>query len=482
MKKTFTTIMPDKVGVFKSACEIIKSVGLNITRVSYNKAVDVHMLFLEVDGQEESINLVAEQLKQAGYVSDQMADDNVILLEFTLRDVPGAVYPILDLISQYQFNISYMSSRENGTPYQYFRIGMIIEDERLVSDFIQKASRICETKIVQYNKCELVLDNTVFYVSFANQIAAEIGLDKEQKTELIVNSNLIMEELRDKPQAQFRTFDYIRQFSNFLSKYHGEKFAPKITTLQLEESCSLILLEPPCGSNTAILRTPLDCVCIDGGLCCYATETMSALRQAAGMNAMPLQAKLILTHADVDHCGLAKYFSTIYASQPAVENFRLEAARKDNLREQTGLHAPYVRISKLLSDYRTPDPAKCKEIYRLHQEEDEDALFHRLEDLSFYTLRFEVWEGRGGHVRGEIILVERQKNLVFTGDIFVNTKELDDRQKEFNCLAPYLMTSVDTDPQLARQERQAFREILGKGKWTILPGHGHLLTWDNSAQ
>ena len=51
MKKTYTTVMPDKAGVFLAASEIFSSFDLNITRVSYNHAIDVHMLFVEVEGR-----------------------------------------------------------------------------------------------------------------------------------------------------------------------------------------------------------------------------------------------------------------------------------------------------------------------------------------------------------------------------------------------------------------------------------------------
>ena len=52
MKKTYVTKMPDHIGAFLKASEAISGLGVNITRVSYNKAVDSHTLFIEVDGDE----------------------------------------------------------------------------------------------------------------------------------------------------------------------------------------------------------------------------------------------------------------------------------------------------------------------------------------------------------------------------------------------------------------------------------------------
>ena len=45
-------------------------------------------------------------------------------------------------------------------------------------------------------------------------------------------------------------------------------------------------------------------------------------------------------------------------------------------------------------------------------------------------------------------------------------------QAEYNRYAPILMTSVDTDPGLCKEERNAFMQRLGTGKWSIFSGHG----------
>ena len=128
MKKTFTTMMPDQVGAFLAASRVFAALGLNITRVSYNKAVDMHMLFIEVEGATEAMAQATEQLRALGYLPDAENLGNVLLVEFQLKDVPGAVEPVLELISRFQINICYLSSQENGTQYQYFRMGLLVQD------------------------------------------------------------------------------------------------------------------------------------------------------------------------------------------------------------------------------------------------------------------------------------------------------------------------------------------------------------------
>ena len=84
MKKTFTTVMPDRIGAFLEANLCVTELGLNITRVSYNKAVDVHMLFIEVEGEEDALLLAEQRLHEKGYLSSDRYQGSVLLLEFHL--------------------------------------------------------------------------------------------------------------------------------------------------------------------------------------------------------------------------------------------------------------------------------------------------------------------------------------------------------------------------------------------------------------
>ena len=55
MQKTYITTMPDKAGAFLKANQIIAGHGGNIVRVSYNKAVDLHTLFLDVEADKKAV-------------------------------------------------------------------------------------------------------------------------------------------------------------------------------------------------------------------------------------------------------------------------------------------------------------------------------------------------------------------------------------------------------------------------------------------
>ena len=118
MKKTYVTSMPNHIGAFLKASKCFSALGINITRVSYNKAVDSHTLFIDADGTEEQLKKADVELEKIGYLQSNANKTSVVLIEFCLEDIPGSVTSVLTLINDFNFNISYISSQENGTDYQ----------------------------------------------------------------------------------------------------------------------------------------------------------------------------------------------------------------------------------------------------------------------------------------------------------------------------------------------------------------------------
>lgn len=86
---------------------------------------------------------------------------------------------------------------------------------------------------------------------------------------------------------------------------------------------------------------------------------------------------------------------------------------------------------------------------------------------AFGPWTFDFYEGNGGHVTGETVIVCAALKLVFSGDIYVNIKRFSPEQQEFNRLAPFLMTGVDSQPALAKETREFLRP--GIPRLSLLP-------------
>ena len=160
MKKTFVTVMPNHIGAFLKASRCFAELGLNITRISYNKAVDTHTLFIDAEGPEELLEKAAEELKRIGYTQQETREKTVALLEFRLPNAPGSVIGVLELISRQQMNISYMSAQDNNPNHQIFKAGLVIESQEQLDSFLSEARKLCEVRQMDYNPADKVFDNS----------------------------------------------------------------------------------------------------------------------------------------------------------------------------------------------------------------------------------------------------------------------------------------------------------------------------------
>ncbi|MBP3633323.1 MAG: Zn-dependent hydrolase [Oscillospiraceae bacterium] len=469
MKKTYATSMPNHIGAFLKASKCLAELGINITRVSYDKAVDSHMLFLDVEGTKEQIQSADAELEKIGYLRNSADHCDVVLLEFLLKDVPGSVTSVLELIHSFNFNISYISSQENGTDHQNFKMGLHVEQPEAITAFLERAQKLCKVRVIDYNSSERTYDNSIFYSAFVRGLTQMLDLSDAQKQELLISSNLAMQTLDEQGLSPYRTFDSISKFAELLARSKADDFAPRITTHAVTEHTQIILIEPACGSNTAVIKSFGKILCIDSGYACYAEEMRKVLRTVVpDFDSCPKA--LLLTHADVDHCGLMQEFDEIILSHRSAISLKNEYNGENGFREQNPLHKPYINICKILTSYAVVDPGKLKTPWR-HEENLREPL-QQIGFFDFGDLHFEVYEGKGGHLPGEIVLIDYEHNIAFTGDVYINTHGLTAEQAEYNQYAPILMTSVDTDPQLCGEERKAILRRLGVGKWKIFGAHG----------
>ncbi len=465
MKKTYVTKMPDKAGAFLLASKIIAAHGGNIVRVNYNKAVDLHTLFIEVSASDEEHKEIKTELSACGYLADGVDESQILMIVLTLPDVSGAVMPVLEILHKYNVNISYISSQENGTGFQYFKMGLLIENTSEIRSLIDEISRICEIKILDYEVTDRLLDGTVFYVTFANEMRKILGLDQKQTNQVLVHANRMMQILDEQKKSPLKTFDYIRRFASFVRERKGENFKPDLAFLTLNDKLTLFTIEPPCGSNTYVLQSDEELLFIDCGFACYRNE-MRALFKELFHGYSNMKKSAFITHADLDHVGILSEFDTVYMSGSCYDNFALEQEGKSDFREQNPLHEPYCKLSRIISGYEPPSLEKCIVVGRKNS----DEILSPIGSHFFAGKRFDFYEGKGGHVRGDTVIVCDELKLVFSGDIYVNIKGFSAEQKEFNALAPFLMTGVDSDPKLAKEAREYLVEKYSD--YIICPGHG----------
>jgi len=281
--------------------------------------------------------------------------------------------------------------------------------------------------------------------------------------------NLAMQTLDENGLSPYRTFDSISKFAELLGAGKGRSFEPRISSHKITDNTEIILIEPPCGSNTMIIASRGKYLFVDSGYACYKDEMLELFHKLIP-DFDSIEKTVLITHADVDHCGLLPLFDKIIAGHKTARCLENEFLGKNGYRDENPLHRPYINICKMLTSYKAVDPNKIEAMWN-----NNDELTEPLTQIGFFDfeeLHFEVYEGKGGHLPGEIVLIDYTHHLAFTGDIYINMRGMTKEQAEYNQYAPILMTSVDTDPKLCAEERKAILGRLGVGQWQIFGAHG----------
>ena len=468
MRKTYITNTPDQAGAFLVSTRAISENGGNIVRVNYNKAVDANALFMEVDATEEQHAAISARLEEIKYLTDDPGMRQIILIELKLPDHPGTLLPTLEIIKNYNVNISYINSQENGTPYQNFKMGLVVEDSTEIRDLIDEISQICEVHVLDYDGSDHLLDSTVFYVTFANEMRELLDLSQNETNAVLSNASKVMQTLDERDESPEEAFDNIRRFATFITEHTGENFDATVTTRKLADELTLYVIEPPCGSNVYVLEYYEALLFVDCGFGYYEPE-MDELLEGLFKGFSTRRKSVIITNPDIDNCGLLHLFDTVYLGRNCYRNFELETQGKPSFRERNSSDAPYIALSKIISRYDPPHLSRCAVIGKRQGDEP----FETIGAIRFGNWMFQVIEGAGGHVRGETVVACPELKLIFTGDLFINSAGLSEKQRSYEALQPSLMANVDVNPGLAAICRnQLLTDFAG---YTICPGRGSII-------
>lgn len=122
-----------------------------------------------------------------------------------------------------------------------------------------------------------LLDGTVFYITFANEMREILSLSQNQTNAVLIQANRLMQLLDEQNKPPLQTFDYIRRFAQFVTDHRGEAFHANTDTLRLADGLLLHAIEPPCGSNTYVLEYHGELLFVDCGFACYREEMLRLL-------------------------------------------------------------------------------------------------------------------------------------------------------------------------------------------------------------
>ncbi len=231
----------------------------------------------------------------------------------------------------------------------------------------------------------------------------------------------------------------------------------------------------PTSENVYLLRHDGELTMIDAGHGIYFDDLTKAW---AGMGFDPARIRRILaTHPDTDHIGGAGHFEAAFGTEVWMHPAGAEIISGMN----RGLGAPerirklnryYTRLSVAFTACRFPEHPRHFDIGELGCA----GAFKVVGTVTAGPLRFEVLESRGGHVRGQVFLLERRAGLLFTSDYLLNTGSLSpDERSQLGIYRSMVINPMTTPPSTGRNAPtfSASPSDIDRGAATFRPAHDH---------
>ena len=467
LTRIFTTKTPDKPGAFMRACKVIMDHNGNIVRVSYNKGIN---LFIEVSATEDELKAIDKELVDISYVDDAPPEPTVLVMSVRITDVPGALYPVLKVIDKYNVNISYLNSSADMKGYQDFNIGMVVENPEVSKKILDEVAELYALDVQDYNGNNAELDNTVFYIRLANGIQKLFRFEDGKVMQFITEASKVSGKLTSRGEDPSKALENVKQIANYIAFNRDLNFRAKIQQMDVTDDTTLHIIEPPCGSNMYILRNMDDLLFIDTGLGIYTDELLLELRELFPAF-YSMNKTFLVTHADPDHCGLLSAFDDIkiIATKKTADRLYRRDDSYDDKRSAESL--AYDSLARIITDYIPPEK---KYLETIGDDSSHDNLL-KVRDLKFGDITLEIYEGNGGHMPGETVILCREPKMLFTGDIYVNSKHLTPEMEDFNRIMPFLQTHVDADPDKLAEERVELGRMMdeiGRKGMIVCAGHG----------
>jgi glyoxylase-like metal-dependent hydrolase (beta-lactamase superfamily II) len=486
-KYSFIARMPDEPGSLLKASDLIRRYDGNINRIQFDRRIDKNTVFFEVTATKENYHLIRDGLHQIGYLQSRIPPVNVLLFHIYLPTPhrPGALYEVLTACAKAGADVAGIDFDDTGQHPDRLTIRLnVIESPRIeeVIDAIKSRYRL---EILEYDTLGEALDETIFYICFAQKIRPFIGdADDDFLLPFLGDVNHVVQELTNRGEDPRAVFDHIYRIGTFLTKTIRDGFYADIQQIEAPDGASLACIQPPGGGSIFIFDANGERLMIDTGYGIYHDDLERMLHET-GLHGFRGITRIVCTHADADHCGGAGFFpipSYLHHGTDAI----IECSNRGYGSRSEGLilEAVYTVIINLFSKF---SPPTNRTLFS------RDATGHRgifpiIDTFRIGGHRFEVLESLGGHIHGQVFLLAPDLGLLFTSDALMNFASLTAERQLYNSIADFLVTSVNVDSDIARQERRELMklaeeidgEMKGIGRRCLIcGGHGAVSTLED---
>ncbi len=300
--------MPDAPGSLHRAAEIIKKYEGNINRIQYDRRIDPATVFYEVTASDESFEKITRDLAKIGYLQTSFKPLNFLKFCLYLPHKSGALNDFLNFTTSAGANIAFIDFDDKGRHPDRLTVSLNLEQNSVVDQLLDHLKSRYRLEIIEYDTTGKHLDDTVFYVRYAQEIRKLIGESEEEfLLSFLADANHIVQELMDRGNDPQKVFESILLTGQTLRTTTGDKFSADVQRFPLTETSTLFCFQLPCGGNIFLINTRDENVMIDTGYGIYHDDVMNMLSRYGLLDEQKIS-RIFITHADADHCGAAGFF------------------------------------------------------------------------------------------------------------------------------------------------------------------------------
>lgn len=471
-KYSFVARMPDYPGALQKAAEVITRHGGNINRIQFDRRIDPVTVFFELTAPDEGKTLITRDLAGMGYLQTTLKPSGFLKFWVYLPHRPGALNRFLEITTSCNANIAFIDFDDRGSNPDRLTVSLCLDESTAADRLLDGLKSRYPLEILEYDTTGKNLDDTVFYLRFAHEIRKIVGDSEEEfLLSLLGDINHVAQELSKLGQDPHVVFENILLNGNILRETTGPGFYVDMQEIALTDAMTLYCLQPPCGGSVFLIDTPEKSLMIDTGYGIYHHDIVSVIRrQIPGV--LERLDRIVITHADADHCGAGGLFPVQAIMHPGTREIIRVANRAYGSRSEASiLEEVYTTLINLFSGFHPPETALLLDLapgaYR--------NTFPVIGSVRIGGHELEVLEGRGGHQHGQVYLYSADLGVLFTADTAINYRHLTEERSRYNSLAVFLVTSVNVDSEVVREERAALLELAESARGTYHGGRTECL-------
>lgn len=470
--------MPDTPGSLHRAAEIIKQYDGNINRIQFDRRIDPGTVFYEVTATDDAYASITRDLAAIGYLQSSLKPLDFLKFTVDMPHKPGALHEFLNFTTSAGANIAFIDFDDKGLHPHRLTVSLNLEQSSVVEQLLDQLKSRYRLEILEYDTTGKHLDDTVFYVRYAQAVREIIGDSEEEfLLSFLAETNHMAQELMDRGCDPHQAFNSVLATGQTMNATNGGNFYADVQQFAVSGQVTLSCFQPPCGGSLFLLHTADEMVMIDTGYGIYHDSVMTMLSRY-GLGDMRKLSRILVTHADADHCGAAGWFRVpVYMHEGTLDIIRTNNRAYGSRSDHSSLDAFYTKMINLFSRFNIPDDIRCFS----EKNGRKRGIFPILGRSRIGDVELEVLDGLGGHTHGQVFFYSADHGLLFGADSVINFASLTKERADYSSLAAFLVTSVNVDSGSARQERKGLTglaeatdaALAGSGRRCLIcGGHG----------